>query len=185
MDVTSTIEPRSDQINADDLIGGPQTYTITKVARGGAEQPLDISLAETARFYRPSKSMRRILVAAWGKEASAWVGQRLTLYRDPSVRFGKEEVGGIKISHMSGLDRPLTVALTVTRGKRAPHTVQPLPDDAPPASSEPTAEQVAACADVEQLRAMYRASSSDDRKTQITSRVAELSAPALPEGEAR
>ena len=39
-----------------------------------------------------------------------------------------EAVGGIKISHMSGLSGPVTVALTVTRGKRSPYTVEPLPD---------------------------------------------------------
>ena len=178
MDVSITIEPRSDQINADDLIGGPQTYTITKVSKGAAEQPLDISLAETKRYYRPSKSMRRMLVAAWGKEANAWIGKRLTLYRDPEVTFGPDKVGGIKISHMSGLSRPLSVALTVKRGKRTPHTIEPLPADTPPASPELV---VAECTDIEQLRAMYR-TSSDEVKAQITTRVAELSAPALPEG---
>ena len=80
MDLTESIIPRSDQINADDLIAGPITVTITDAYPGGAEQPVDITLAETpGRAYRPSKSMRRVLVAAWGKQSSAYVGRRLTL----------------------------------------------------------------------------------------------------------
>lgn len=169
MDVSTTIEPRSDQINADDLIGGPRTYTITKASKGTAEQPLDVALEETERFYRPSKSMRRMMVAAWGKESSAWVGQRLTLYRDPTVCFGKDEVGGIKISHMSGISRPLVVALTVTRGKRAPHTVQPLTE----APTELGADLIATCTDEQQLRGWWAVSDAQTQ-TLITARVAEL-----------
>ena len=127
MDLTESIIPRSDQINADDLIAGPITVTITDAYPGGAEQPVDITLAETpGRAYRPSKSMRRVLVAAWGKQSSAYVGRRLTLYRNPDITFGSAKVGGIEISHMSHIDKPLTLALTRARGKRTPFTVQPL-----------------------------------------------------------
>jgi pyruvate carboxylase len=35
-------------------------------------------------------------------------------------------VGGIRISHLSHIEKPITVALTVTRGKKAPFVVQPL-----------------------------------------------------------
>ena len=70
--------------------------------------------------------MRRVLVAAWGKQSSAYVGRRLTLYRNPDITFGSAKVGGIEISHMSHLDKPLTLALTRARSKRTPFTVQPL-----------------------------------------------------------
>jgi len=36
------------------------------------------------------------------------------------------EVGGIRISHMSHIDKPVTIALTATRGNKKPTTVQPL-----------------------------------------------------------
>ena len=49
---------------------------------------------------------------------------RLTLYRNPDITFGGAKVGGIEISHMSHLDKPLTLALTRARGKRTPFTVQ-------------------------------------------------------------
>lgn len=180
MDLTQSIVPKSDQLNADDLISSPRTFTVESVTAGSTEQPFNIHLVENpGRPYRPSKSMRRVLVMAWGKESDAWPkGGRLTLYRDPEVKFGRDEVGGIKISHLSHIDRDMTMALTVTRGKRAPHVVHPLPDDASQghASPEPTPEQVAACMDVDQLKDMWRASGAE-RQKQIEARVAELRTP--------
>lgn len=134
MDITETLAPKSDQLNADDLIGGDRTVTITDVTRGDADQPVNIVTAEfgDGRPYKPCKSMRRVLVTAWGPDASVYVGRRLVLYRDDRVRFGGQDVGGIRIRAMSHIDRMLQVALTVTRGKRAPFTVDPLPDDTPP-----------------------------------------------------
>ena len=174
MDVSETTAPKSDQQNAEDYIGGPRTVTVEKVTSGTTEQPVEIHLVEfPGRPFKPSKTVRRILVAAWGKDSTPWAGRRMTLYRDPSVRFGGQEVGGIRVSHLSHIAGPLTLALTVTRGKRAQHVVEPLPDLAP----EPTADDVAGCTDTDQLRAMYRASHTDERKAQITARVAELNAP--------
>lgn len=129
MDISKTTEPRSDQQNFDDYATAPKTVTISEVRKGSAEQPVELHLVEyPGRPYKPSKSMRRVLVACWGAEASAYVGRKLTLYGDPSIRFGKETVGGIRISHLSHIPEAVTVSLTVTRGKRAPFTVQPLTD---------------------------------------------------------
>jgi hypothetical protein len=126
MDLTASIEARSDQINADDLISGPATYTVREVIKGKAEQPFDFLLVETDRAYRPSKTMRRVIVNAWGAEASNYAGRVLTLYREPSIQFGGKAVGGIRISHMSHIDKPLEVMAQVTRGKREKFTVQPI-----------------------------------------------------------
>lgn len=129
MDLTDTIVPRSDQVNAEDLLTGPRTVTITGVKQGSADQPVNIELAETpGRVYRPGKSMRRVLVAGWGADSSVYVGRRLTLFCDPKVKWAGEEVGGVRISEMSHLDGPLKLALTVTRGTKKPFVVQPLPD---------------------------------------------------------
>ena len=65
-DMTPIIQPKSDQINADDLISGPRTFTIDTVdIRGGTEQPVSIRLVGEDRVWRPCKSMSRVLVAAW------------------------------------------------------------------------------------------------------------------------
>ena len=150
MDLTSTIVPRSDQINADDLIAGPVTVTITEVRKGRAEQPVDVvlDLFGPGRPFKPSKSMRRVMVTAWGPDSQAYIGRRMTLFRDPRVRFGADEVGGIRISHMSHIEGNLTVALTVTRGKRAAYVVQPLPSTpAAPSGPSPIEQAIAAFAD--------------------------------------
>jgi hypothetical protein len=128
LDLTKSIEPRSDQVNADDLIAGPITYTIREVIQGAAESPFDFLLVETDRAYRPSKTMRRVIVNAWGAEAKNYTGRRLTLYREPSIRFAGQPVGGIRISHLSHIEKQLEIMLQTTRGKREKFTVDPLPD---------------------------------------------------------
>ena len=154
MDLSDSIAPRSDQWNADDLIAGPVTVTIADAKPGAAEQPVDILLVETPkRAYRPSKSMRRVIVAAWGKQSTVYAGRRLTLYRNPDITFGGEKVGGIEISHMSHIDKPLTLALTRSRGKRTPFTVQPL-REAPARDWQAEADAIT---DVDALRALHAA----------------------------
>jgi len=138
MDLTQSIVPKSDQLNAEDLLAGPITVTIKDVTAGSPEQPFNINLVERpGRPYRPSKSMRRILVVAWGAEASEYAGRQLTLVRNPDIMFGGVKVGGIEIRAMSNLDKPLTIALTVTRGKRRDFTVQPLKGATPTPSATP------------------------------------------------
>jgi hypothetical protein len=132
LDISKTIQANSEQVNADDL-ASPITVTITNVEKGTADQPVFVHLAEfPGRTFRPAKTVRRLLVAAWGTNAADYVGRRLTIYNDRTVKWAGQEIGGVRVSHMSGLDKPLSVQLSVSRGKRAPHVVQPLPD-APPA----------------------------------------------------
>jgi hypothetical protein len=127
-DMTQVITPKSDQINADDLIGGPRTITIRDVQiKGGQEQPVSIYFEGSDKAFRPCKSMCRVLVAVWGPDANQYLGRSLTLYRDASVKWGGMEVGGIRISHMT--DMPggaLTMALTATKGSRKPFVVKPM-----------------------------------------------------------
>ena len=134
MDITDSLAANSAQQNYDEYLAGPKTVTVAEVRQGTAEQPVNVELVEfPGKPFKPAKSVRRVLAAAWGTDASQWTGRRLTIYGDPSVRYGGKEVGGLRVSHVSHIDKPITVALTVTRGKRAPFTAQPLPDaPAPP-----------------------------------------------------
>lgn len=140
MDISETLAPNSDQLDAVDLLGGPQTFTITKVSKGKEDQPVNIHLAEFPRVWRPGKSMRRVLAACWGTDASVWAGRRVTLYCDPEVMFGKEKTGGTRISHLSHIDKPKAIPLLVSRGKSATFRVDPLPDAPPP---DPNAARIA------------------------------------------
>lgn len=127
MDIADTTAPKSDQQNYDDYVAGPKTVTVSAVKAGNAEQPVEIHLVEfPGRPFKPSKSMRRVLIACWGADSSTYVGRTMTLFGDPEVKFGGEKVGGIRIAALSHLEGPKTLALTVTRGKRAPFTVQPI-----------------------------------------------------------
>lgn len=127
-DMAQAIIPKSDQINSDDLIAGPITIKITAVTiRPGTEQPVSISFeGDNGKPWKSCKSMSRVLVAAWGPDAKKYVGRSVTLYRDPDVKWAGMSVGGIRISHLSDIDNPITMALTATKGSRKPYTVKPL-----------------------------------------------------------
>lgn len=129
-EIRKSIEPNSTQINADDLIAGPLTVTVRQVKRGpSAEQPVEIVI-DGHRPYRPCKSMRRVLIACWGDNGSDWVGRSMTLFADPTVRFGGVAVGGIRISHVSHIERDMSLMLTTTRSKRTESVIKRL-DSAP------------------------------------------------------
>jgi len=139
---------KSDQLNADDLIAGPRTITITGVRanEGSPEQPVSISFeGDSGKPYKPCKSMRRAMVHLWGPDTKNYIGRSMTLYCDPNVMFGGMKTGGIRISHMSHIDAPQTIALTATRARRAPFTVQPLQRAATEAA--PTVADYEACTD--------------------------------------
>jgi hypothetical protein len=175
MDLTESIAPNSAQLNAEDLLAGPRVVTVTEVRKGpSAEQPVAVVLAEFGddRPYLPCKSMRRVMVVGWGADASKYTGRRMTIYNDPSVKWGGLAVGGIRIQAMSHITKPMTLALTVTRGKRAAHTVQPLPDaPAPAQAKQPTVEELIAAAERaetnDELSRIARAASATLTKAEL------------------
>jgi hypothetical protein len=156
MDLSASIIAKSDQMDYSDFIAGPRTATITEVRPGPTvEQPVEIVLAEFDRPWRPAKSMRRVLVAAWGSDSNNYIGRRMTLFGDPSVKWGGIAIGGIRLSHVSHITKPLTVALTESKGKRKPFSVDPLPDAPPAQPRDFLAEANAAGDDIALLRAVY------------------------------
>ena len=162
-DISETLAPNSDQLDAVDLLGGPQTFTVVKVSKGKDDQPVSVHLAEFPRVWRPGKSMRRVLAACWGTDAAQWTGRRVTLYCDQSVMFGSDVVGGTRISHLSHIDKAKKIPLLIKRGKSATFTVQPLPDQSP-------ADRIAA------LRAEWTHADAD-RKAAIEAEVQKLQEP--------
>lgn len=177
MDLTHALAPKSDQLDFADLEGkGRQVFTITDVAANGSEladqQPVNISLAEFPRVWRPSKGMLRVLADNWGRDVSAWIGRRVELYGDPNVYFGKEKRGGTRISRLSHIKTAKSTLVNPRGGRGAHWKVEPLPD-APAAPSEPSAAEVAACTSLDDLRTMWQRS-SPERRTQIEQRKADL-----------
>lgn len=168
-----TAEPRSDQLNADDLVGSSRIVTIAGVRTGTAEQKYDILLEGEERVWRPPLTVLRILLAAWGDESSVWIGRRAELYRDPEVRFGPEQTGGIRVRALSHIGKRMAVAVTEKRGKRKMHTVDALPDLPTP---EPLMDsEIDAASTTDELRAMWP-SATPEQQTRIRARVTELEA---------
>jgi len=138
IDISQTVAPKSDQLNADDLIGGPRTITVTRVSKmKEPDQPIAIYFeGDGGKPYKPGKSMRRVLLRIWGSDGEAYAGRQMTLYRDDAVQFGGVAVGGIRISHMSGISSAVTMALTEKRASRKPFTVKPLAEERAPSSEK-------------------------------------------------
>jgi len=195
-DMSQVIIPRSDQINAEDFIAGPATFIIEGVAISpGTEQPVNIKLIGEPRVWRPCKSMSRVLVAAWGPDANAYVGRSVTLYRDPKVKWGGLEVGGIRVSHMSHIERDMVMSLTATKGKRAPHKIcvlnAPSNDTVSPnvLTIDRARSDIEAAADLDELKSIWTRKSMAPHRTELQGdldkRKAELSdAPNAEEGPA-
>jgi len=146
MTLRDTIVPKSDQLNYDDFLAGPQTLRVTGLKMGTPEQPVIVSVAALdgtpMRDYKPCKGMRRVLIQAWGDKGINWKGKLLTLCGNASVRFGAEKVGGIQVSAVSGITEPMICKLTVSRGKRSDYVVQPIADGAQTKPVDPDVEAV-------------------------------------------
>lgn len=183
-DMSAVIIAKSDQWNADDFAGGPRTFTIEDVQiRPGTEQPVQIKLAGSNKFFRPCKTVSRVLVAGWGADANAYRGRSVTLYTDPAVTWGCMKVGGIRISHMSDLAQPLVIALQEKKGSRKMTTIQPLKveikEEAAPMDIKRARELIEQAETMEQLGTVWRTKSMapfraelqavlDDRKAALT-----------------
>ena len=124
LDFAESLAAKSDQLNADDLAGGPITVQITgaRVVKSD-EQPLSLRISGGHAPWKPCKGMRRLLAEAAGStSARPWVGKWIRLYRDPRVKWAGKESGGIRVS---GVDASLLQSARDfrVRDTRASHTV--------------------------------------------------------------
>lgn len=188
-----TIVPKSDQLNAEQLLAGPMTITVTDVERGSDEQPIIIHYeGDGGRPYKPCKSMRKVLIFAWGEDGREWVGRSMVVFNDPAVRFGGMAVGGIRVSHLTDIDRDISLSLTATKGKKTPFLIQRMQRPVNPAdkaravlieaAQEGTAALVAAWKSLPAPVRKLLGSCPDDLKQAAASADA-ARAPAEPEAE--
>ena len=127
IDLSKTIEAKSDQLNADDLLGIHKILKITAIKAGSADQPIIINFeGDQGKPYKPSKGMRRVLVSAWGPDGGSYVGRSIEVYNEPTVTWAGQAVGGIRISRMSDIKNTIVVPLALTRGKKVPLKISPL-----------------------------------------------------------
>lgn len=132
MDITSALAPKSDQLDAIELVT-PRTFTIDTGSRLGnrdGQAVAEIRLVDFPRVWRPSKGMLDVLAQVWGTNAAEWVGNSITLYNDPEVRFGPDKVGGVRIAAMTGIDKETTLSIRGSGqgARKKPWRVKPLAD---------------------------------------------------------
>ena len=150
MDITDALAPTSDQLDAVELVN-PRTFTIdTGSSLGKREGKIvaEIRLVDFPRVWRPSKGMLDVLAACWGTDAKQWVGRCVTVYNDPEVMFGRDKVGGIRISHLSHIDKARVVTRAPSRSApaqpSASATTRPSPRSGSPTSLA-SGDQARAC----------------------------------------
>ena len=128
-DISQFLLAKSDQLNADDLVAGPIVARIVNVkVTGGDQQPVTVELDGGHRPWKPCKTTMRVLAALWGPRAGEWVGRSVRLYRDPSVKYGGVEVGGIRISGMSHIDKPKVLTLSSSKKTTTEYRIEVLRD---------------------------------------------------------
>jgi hypothetical protein len=81
-----------------------------------------------------------LLVRVWGPDANKYIGQSLTIYCDPTVTWAGKPEGGIRVSHMTGLDEEIVEYMRTSREKTKPYKILPLAT-APAASTTDAAEK--------------------------------------------
>lgn len=126
-DLSDTILAKSDQLNADDLIGASKTIIVSGVARYQENGASCFSInyeGDCGRPFKPCKTVRRVILHAWGKDGSKWVGKSMTLYCDPTAKWGGKEVGGVRISHMSDIESRIILNLSTAKGVKKKITIE-------------------------------------------------------------
>lgn len=120
-DVTLAIQPKSDQLNYDDVSGGKELIiTITGVNVTNSEQPVSIFYVGCGKkAYKPSKGMTRLIADVWGSETDNWIGKSIKLHGDSSVKWAGKECGGIRISGFTNIPKEgKKLFVTISRGRR-------------------------------------------------------------------
>lgn len=130
-----TTQAKSDQLNATDIMGIDLVIKIRDaVLTRNDQQPLAIYFdGDNNRPWKPSKGMRRVLMAGWGDDTENLIGKSVKLYFDESVKYAGQEVGGIRIKAMSDIDkRGMVVVEAINKQKRVPVHVEYLDTTQPP-----------------------------------------------------
>jgi hypothetical protein len=140
-DMDAVTAAKSDQFNADDLIGSEMTVTVAEVIiRAGTEQPITVKLVGQSKVFRPCKTVARIMKAAWGPDSAVYPGRSMVIYTDPDVTWGGMKVGGIRVRAISHINDPLVIALQEKKGSKKITTVRPLKIEQPRNDDAPQAD---------------------------------------------
>lgn len=145
-----TLEAKSDQLNATDIMGIDLVIRIRDaVLTQSKEQPLSIYFdGDNNRPWKPSKGMRRVLAAAWGADTENLIGKYVKLHFDAAVKYAGKDVGGIRVKALSDIDkRGIVVVEAINRQQRLPLHIECLDISVPAYPAERFAAALPAMAD--------------------------------------
>jgi hypothetical protein len=140
MNIREFVKIKSDRLNYEDFIMGPQDFTIARLGRktdqGNVRLLMFFAGCEETPYWVP-KGMVKCLSNpdGWGEDPfSEWIGRRVRLFGEPTVVYAGKELGGIRISAISDINRAYSTKITERRGVRIDYVISPLFDVIYPAA---------------------------------------------------
>jgi hypothetical protein len=124
---------KGEYISAAEIGERRPTFTIAKVGnvrmddekkKKEVDKPV-IWFKEIDRGFVYNKTAGHSLAAMFGKDDNTWIGKRVTLYADPEVRFGGEQVGGIRIAGSPDIKEEVKVRIKFPKKKPFEVTLTP------------------------------------------------------------
>lgn len=122
---------KGDYIKAVEFNGKVPTMTIASVkimpleGDKGVKDKGVISFRETDRGMVLCRTNAESIAAMFGPETDAWVGKRVTLFEDKTVKMGRDVVGGIRVKGSPDITAPISFELRLP--KRKPLTLTMVP----------------------------------------------------------
>lgn len=167
IDLSDTIKAKSDQLNASE-IAGEMTIKVTGAKKVSSEQPVVINYeGDGGKPWKPCLSMRRVIAHLWGERVDM-TGRMITLVCDPTVTWGGDEVGGIRIKAMSHIEGKKTIPLRASKHKVKKYTVERIEveqTEAPDADAILSSAQAAAENGIEAYKKYFTGLNAEEKKT--------------------
>ena len=101
-----------------------------------------IYFKEIDRGWVFSKTSGHCLAKMFGEDDDAWIGKRVTLFADPDVKFGGDQVGGIRVSGSPDISQPMTIRIKFPKKKAIEVTLTPTAPSRP-SQNQPQQEKSA------------------------------------------
>ncbi len=116
---------KGDYLSAAELGDRRPTLTITKISTSKVDdekkkKEVDKAVMwfkEIDRGFMYCKTTGHSLAAMFGEDDDNWIGKRVTLFADPNVHFGGEQVGGIRVVGSPDIAKQIVVRIKFPKKK--------------------------------------------------------------------
>ena len=128
IDLSEAIARKRATLNADDLIAGRARSPLqpSDAHRRGSAGRHPLCRRRRQALQTIASPCAECLSAHGAQTGRSTSAKSTTLFLDDQVRFGGAAVGGIRISHLSHIEKSITMALTATRATKKAYLVQVL-----------------------------------------------------------